>query len=38
MPMNQEPKRGPLVMGRQKKALATSLDYTERMKLKEAIG
>ena len=27
VPMNQEAKRGPLIMGKQKKALETSLDY-----------
>lgn len=30
-------KSGPLIMGKQKKALETSLDYGESLKLKEAI-
>lgn len=33
-----EPKRGPLVMGRQKKALETSLDYGERIQLSKAVA
>jgi len=30
VPLNQEAGRGPIVMGKQKKALETSLDYGER--------
>lgn len=34
----KEDKRGPLVMGKQKKALEHSLDFGQRKKLKEAIA
>ena len=35
---DREAKQGPLVMGKQKKALETSLDFAERAQLKEAIA
>jgi len=38
VPFEREPKRGALIMGKQKKALETSLDYGERLRLKDAIA